>query len=140
MNIAINLLTQIDDSIKKTKKLFSEFKKEHENLYEQLSNCDLEISDLEHVLECRKQFRLTAPKIMKISMKISELRIKRREIKDEIARMDKIRDILINKLDNKVNVIYVSTTVKNDLNNQIKSQESFYYNPKTKILDEIGIN
>lgn len=75
------------DYIEEYNEYLNRIKKRKDELNQQLSNADLEEQDLLHLLEFEKFNGIT---LIKIAKKLKDIRVKRREIKNEWEQLNKI--------------------------------------------------
>lgn len=132
-------LKELENNIELLKNLVGEFTKEKSELYKELNDLEFQIFDLEHALEFRKELKLSATKLMQISLKISDIRDKRRNIKNEIYKMEKIvpkMDSIGSKLNNMLSL----DSTKQLILEAEKSHQKPIYNPRTNICVELGID
>ena len=89
---------QVEDLLKYMHEFFTSIDKEIDNIVQELSNVDLEQQDILHYIENNN---LNASGYAKVGKLLKEVRIKRRNIKNDLDKLNSIRDNLTRKYNNK---------------------------------------
>lgn len=122
---------QVEDLLKYMHEFFTSIDKEIDNIAQELSNVDLEQQDILHYIENNN---LNASGYAKVGKLLKEVRIKRRNIKNDLDKLNSIRDNLTRKYNNKF--------IEKDIVGAIKGIEAVEkkkgkYNNKTNILEKL---
>ena len=122
---------EIEDLLKYMLKFFTGIDKEIKDVSQDLSNIDLEQQDILHYIENNN---LNASGYAKVGKLLKEVRIKRRNIKNDLDRLNAIRDNLTRKYNNKF--------IEKDIIGAIKGIEAVEkrkgkYNNRTDILEKL---
>lgn len=122
---------EIEELLKNMHKFFTSIDKEIDNTVQDLSNIDLEQQDILHYIENNN---LNASGYAKIGKLLKEVRLERRNIKNDLDKLNAIRDNLTRKYNNKF--------IEKDIIGAIKGIEAIEkrkgkYNNRTNILDRL---
>lgn len=122
---------EIEELLKNMHKFFISIDKEIDNTVQDLSNIDLEQQDILHYIENNN---LNASGYAKIGKLLKEVRLERRNIKNDLDKLNAIRDNLTRKYNNKF--------IEKDIIGAIKGIEAIEkrkgkYNNRTNILDRL---
>ena len=134
MCIATNYVNDIRLKISDIKQIVKDYKAELTNLHHALSNVDLELTDLDHALLHRKVLKIPANVLIKITIKVSEIQVKRLEIKNNIELMENIKPFIHN-MDN----VFVPNKTVEQIEKQKDIQCKRRYQPRTTVLAEFNI-
>ena len=88
----------IEELLKYMHKFFTSIDKEINDIYQELSNVDLEEQDILHYIENNN---LNAGGYAKVGKLLKDVRIRRREIKNDLDKLNSVRDNLTKKYNNK---------------------------------------
>ena len=121
----------IEELLKYMHKFFTSIDKEINDIYQELSNVDLEEQDILHYIENNN---LNAGGYAKVGKLLKDVRIRRREIKNDLDKLNSVRDNLTKKYNNKF--------IEKDIIGAIKGIEAVKnktgkYNNRTNILEEL---
>ena len=121
----------IEELLKYMHKFFTSIDKEINDIYQELSNVDLEEQDILHYIENNN---LNAGGYAKVGKLLKDVRIRRREIKNDLDKLNSVRDNLKKKYNNKF--------IEKDIIGAIKGIEAVKnkkgkYNNRTNILEEL---
>lgn len=121
----------IEELLKYMHKFFTSIDKEINDIYQELSNVDLEEQDILHYIENNN---LNAGGYAKVGKILKDVRIRRRDIKNDLDKLNSVRDNLTKKYNNKF--------IEKDIIGAIKGIEAVKnkkgkYNNRTNILDEL---
>ena len=122
---------EVEDLLKYMHKFFTCIEQEINDISQELSNVDLEQQDILHYIENNN---LNASGYAKAGKLLKEIRLKRRHIKNDLDKLNAIRDNLTRKYNNKF--------IEKDIIGAIKGIEAIEnrngkYNNRTKILDRL---
>ena len=122
---------EVKDLLKYMHNFFTSIDQEVNNISQELSNVDLEQQDILHYIENNN---LNASGYAKVGKLLKEIRLKRRNIKNDLDKLNAIRDNLTRKYNNKF--------IEKDIIEAIKGIEAIEnrkgkYNSRTKILDRL---
>lgn len=121
----------IEELLKYMHKFFTSIDKEINDIYQELSNVDLEEQDILHYIENNN---LNAGGYAKVGKILKDVRIRRRDIKNDLDKLNSVRDNLTKKYNNKF--------IEKDIIGAIKGIEAVKnkkgkYNNRTNILDKL---
>lgn len=121
----------IEELLKYMHKFFTSIDKEINDIYQELSNVDLEEQDILHYIENNN---LNAGGYAKVGKILKDVRIRRRDIKNDLDKLNSVRDNLTKKYNNKF--------IEKDIIGAIKGIEAVKnkkgkYNNRTNILDRL---
>lgn len=121
----------IEELLKYMHKFFTSIDKEINDIYQELSNVDLEEQDILHYIENNN---LNAGGYAKVGKILKDVRIRRRDIKNDLDKLNSVRDNLTKKYNNKF--------IEKDIIGAIKGIEAVKnkkgkYKNRTNILDEL---
>ena len=88
----------IEDLLKYMHKFFTSIDEEIENISKELSNVDLEEQDILHYIENNN---LNAGGYAKIGKLLKDVRLQRRKVKNDLDKLNTVRDNLTRKYNNK---------------------------------------
>ena len=128
MCIATNYIQEI-------KLLTDKYEKCMLELNEKRSNIDMQLQDLIHAIEARKELKLPANVLMKLLVKQSQLRNQRREICNDIFLMSNLQPVF-DSIKDKLKV----RDIENKIELAIKRQAKPNYKPRTNVLLEFNID
>ena len=122
---------EVEDLLKYMHKFFTSIDQEINDISQELSNVDLEQQDILHYIENNN---LNASGYAKVGKLLKEIRLKRRNIKNDLDKLNAIRDNLTRK--------YHTHFIEKDIIGAIKGIEAIEnrngkYNNRTKILDRL---
>lgn len=123
---------ELTAELEKAEKTFLELKGKYRSNSDYIATSHKELFDLEHLLENRKHYKLTAPMLTKISLEISDIRIKRRDAKDENEQVGILiphYEATIKKLKHQVFL----------LKPKHEKQQAPVFKPRSKVYDRLGI-
>lgn len=121
----------IEELLKYMHKFFTSIDKEINDIYQELSNVDLEEQDILHYIENNN---LNAGGYAKVGKILKDVRIRRRDIKNDLDKLNSVRDNLTKKYNNKF--------IEKDIIGAIKGIEAVKnkkgkYKNRTNILDRL---
>lgn len=121
----------VEELLKYMHQFFTSIDKEINEVVQELSNVDLEQQDILHYIENNN---LNAGGYAKVGKLLKDIRIKRREIKNDLDKLSAVRDNLTRKYNNKF--------IEKDIVGAIKGIEAVKnrkgkYNNRTDILDRL---
>lgn len=121
----------IEELLKYMHKFFTSIDKEMNDIYQELSNVDLEQQDILHYIENNN---LNAGGYAKVGKLLKDVRTRRREIKNDLDKLSAVRDNLTKKYNNKF--------IEKDIIGAIKGIEAVKnkkgkYKNRTNILDRL---
>lgn len=122
---------EVEDLLKYMHKFFTSIDQEINDTAQELRNVDLEQQDILHYIENNN---LNAGGYAKVGKLLKEVRIKRRNIKNDLDKLSAIRDNLTRKYNNKF--------IEKDIVGAIKGIEALEkrkgkYNNRTSILERL---
>lgn len=121
----------VEELLRYMHQFFTSIDKEINEVAQELSNVDLEQQDILHYIENNN---LNAGGYAKVGKLLKDIRIKRREIKNDLDKLSAVRDNLTRKYNNKF--------IEKDIVGAIKGIEAVKnrkgkYNNRTDILDRL---
>ena len=121
----------VEDLLKYMHEFFTSIDKEINNITEELSNVDLEQQDILHYIENNN---LNAGGYAKVGKLLKNIRLRRRDIKNDLDILNAVRDNLTRKYNNKF--------IEKDISGALKGIEVIKnrkgkYNNRTNILEQL---
>lgn len=117
--------------------LFDNTEKRLHEKYEELSYIDKELDDLDHFIECRRhKNKLNASEHAKVDILRQELRVERREVKNDIDMIETVKRFT----DKYKNKLITGDIIKNlkEQRKLKKRQENPVYTYKTNIIEKLN--
>ena len=121
----------VEDLLKYMHEFFTSIDKEINNIAEELSNVDLEQQDVLHYIENNN---LNAGGYAKVGKLLKNIRLRRRDIKNDLDILNAVRDNLTRKYNNKFIEKDISGALKRI---EVTKNRKGKYNNRTNILEQL---